>query len=773
MKSVSFTNSAHEMFALHRLGWSSFQQLCLTITREILGQTVESFLDSGDGGRDGAFTGRWGATGRDNLSGPFVIQCKFTSRINYVLRTSDLSDEVEKAKKLVGQGLCDSYVLMTNAGLSGTGAGKIKALFKGAGVKHVATFGSTWINQQILENKRLRMLVPRVYGLGDLSQILDERAYVQARTILESMREDLAKVVVTDAYRRAVDAINKHSFVLLIGEPAAGKTTIASLLAMAALDQWNASTLKLDDPGKVTEHWNPDEPSQFFWLDDAFGVTQYEDFLVHRWNHILPHIRPMLRKGAKIVMTSRDYIYNRARKDLKESAFPLLKESQVVIDVHDLSADEKRQILYNHLRLGKQSRSFRTEIKPYLEGIASHQRFIPETARRLADPFFTRDLFVDEYYIAQFVEKRELLLQEILQGLDADSKAALALIYMRNGRLESPIELQPSETKALARLGGGLGGCVAALEALNGSLVLLSHTSGESIWQFKHPTIGDAYAAILVQSPEHLGIFILGSAPERLVDQVTCGDVGIEKAVVVPKSLYPQMLAKLKEFSQSKSYKSAWLSTLSAKRDLQGFFARRCSKEFLALYLQHNPCLLDQVAEPGLFLDAVPEVRLAKRLHEVGLLPEEKRKKFVETVSNYALDGRDSGALNDDEIRNIFTDYEFSELLERVRTELLPRLYDVRREWESNHSSGESPDEHMQQLLELFDSLKKHFGDDEGVVEIIDCELRRTSEWIDENMPDEPDRSPREIGKIEAPTEPRSSRSIFDDIDANEGTDSE
>lgn len=773
MKSVSFTNPAHEMFALHSLGWSSFQQLCLTITREILGQTVESYLDSRDGGRDGAFAGTWRDMKQEDLSGPFVVQCKFTSKFNYVLKVSDLTDEIEKAKKLVEQGLCDSYLLMTNAGLSGNVAGKIKAVFNAAGVKHVATFGSTWISQQIRQNKRLRMLVPRVYGLGDLSQILDERAYVQARTILESMREDLAKVVVTDAYRKAVDAISKHSFVLLIGEPAAGKTTIASLLAMAALDQWNASTLKLDDPGKVAERWNPDEPSQFFWLDDAFGVTQYEDSLVRCWNHILPQIRPMLRKGAKIVMTSRDYIYNRARKDLKESAFPLLKESQVVIDVHDLSAEEKRQILYNHLKLGKQPRSFRIEIKPYLEGVSNHRRFIPETARRLGDPLFTKDLFIDEYYIGQFVEKREQLLQEVIQSLDADSKAALALIYMRNGRLESPIQLQPSETQALERLGSKLGGCVAALGALKDSFVLLSHASGENVWQFQHPTIGDAYATILVQSPEHLGIYIEGSAPERLVEQVTCGDVGIEKAVVVPKSLFPQILAKLNEMSQSKSYKSAWLSTFGAKRDLQGFLARRCSKEFLSLYLQHNPGLLDQVAEPGLFLYAVPEVRLAKRLHEVGLLPEEKRKKFVETVSKYALEGQDADALDDEEIRNIFTDDEFAELVERVRTELLPRLQDVRREWESNHSSGEPPDEHMQQLLELFDSLRKQFGDDESVVKLIDCELRRTREWIDKNTPDEPERSPRELGKIEAPTEPRSSRSIFDDIDANEVTDSE
>jgi hypothetical protein len=51
-------------------------------------------------------------------------------------------------------------------------------------------------------------------------------------------------------------------------------------------------------------------------------------------------------------MTSRDYIYRRARNDLKEGAFPLLRESQVVIDVHDLTQDERQQTLYNHIRLG-------------------------------------------------------------------------------------------------------------------------------------------------------------------------------------------------------------------------------------------------------------------------------------------------------------------------------------------------------------------------------------------------------------------------------------
>jgi hypothetical protein len=58
------------MYDLYNLGWHSFQELCLTITREILGQTVESFLDSSDAGKDGAVAGTWVSTKCDALSGP-------------------------------------------------------------------------------------------------------------------------------------------------------------------------------------------------------------------------------------------------------------------------------------------------------------------------------------------------------------------------------------------------------------------------------------------------------------------------------------------------------------------------------------------------------------------------------------------------------------------------------------------------------------------------------------------------------------------------------
>lgn len=755
------------MFDLHTLGWSDFQRLCHTITREVLGQTVEMFLDSGDGGRDGAFSGHWKQQEQEELSGRFVIQCKHTSKRDYALRLSDLTDEAEKARRLVATGRCDSYVLMTNAGISGTRAEEIESLFRDVGVQYVRILGSTWLTQQIVENKRLRMLVPRVYGLGDLSQIIDERAYAQAREVLESMREDLAKVVVTDAYRKAATALDEHGFVLLIGEPAAGKTTIASLLAIGALDQWGASTLKLDTPGEVSEHWNPEEHSQFFWIDDAFGVTQYERSLVDQWNRVLPKVRAILKGGGKIVMTSRDYIYNQARKELKESAFPMLRESQVVIDVHELSLDERRQILYNHLKLGRQPHPFRSEIKPFLDGAASHKHFIPETARRLADPLFTAGLNLSTYGLDEFIERREQLLLEVIGGLDVHSIAALALIYMRNGQLESPINLKPPELDAMERLGSDIGNCSTALKALEGSLVLLRHRGSKIAWQFKHPTIGDALASILAENSEYLGIYIEGTTPDRLIEQVTCGRVGIRKAIVVPNQLFPNVLEKLAQLPKSKAYKSSWWS---AKHDLYGFLSYRCSKAFLSLYVKYNPVLTEKVATPGLYLYAVPETRLAQRLHQFGLLPEKDRITFVATVSDYVLRGEDSAALRDERIKALFSEDEHRNLLARVTLELIPRIEQVRIDRQEEYSLEDDAEEHMQSAIEFLDTVKDTFTGKPAIVEKIDREIALANDWILEQEPYDtgPRRPPRTLGDVDSSDQTPSSRSIFDDIDADD-----
>jgi energy-coupling factor transporter ATP-binding protein EcfA2 len=755
-------------FNLHTLGWHSFQQLCHSILRENLGQTVQSFLDEHDGGRDGAFSGVWNPTGTEDLRGRFVVQCKFTKFAGKNLQLSEMSDDMDKARRLVKQGLCDVYVLLTNAGESGTTDELIVEKLRDAGVKQVRIFHGPWIERQILESKNLRSMVPRVYGLGDLSEILDDRAYKQAAAVLESMRDDLAKVVVTESYRLAAKALDAHGFVLLIGEPAAGKTTVASLLAMASADKWGARVVKASSAKEMVARWNPLESSQFFWVDDAFGVTQHESDLVSGWNHVLPEMHAMIQRGSKIVMTSRDYIYKQARQKLKESAFPLFQESQTVVNVHDLTAEERAQILYNHLKLGRQPQDFREKIEDFLDGVASHQRFIPEIARRLSHPKLIEGLHLSARSLDRFVEKREEFLIEVCERLDADSRAALALVYMRRSKLLSPIELTGPETEAVERHGSDFGGCSSALEILNGSFLIHSTIEGEAFWSFKHPTIGDAYAAIMRKNPELLGIYVQGADVDKLMWDVTCGDVQVERAVILPKNLFSLMIERLLSFRRSTSFKSDYLSSWDAQRKIRRFLADRCSKEFLEAYLIADPDAIEGLDHPDEFLEYSADVDLAIRMAAFGILPENNRASVVSFAVSCALTGGDPRILTEPGLRSLMTPAESSRLAHGIRTQLLPQIEVFRAAREDEYKEEAwSPEWHMRQFDQTLTGIAEHFPTSRRIHNVVRAQRKRARSWVElrEQQAVKPADVSHDIAAKESTVAaPRGTRSIFDDI---------
>jgi hypothetical protein len=184
--SVQATEVTYE---LHSLGWKAFQHLCISIAGEVWGQTVQGFVESYDGGRDGAFYGTWSPQAGEAFQGAFTVQCKFSARADKTIGLSDLDDELTKAAKLAARGLADNYILFTNMRVTGVAEAAIRAAYEAIpGIKRFAAYGSDRISRFIRESPRLRMLVPRVYGLGDLSQILDQRGYDQAQEILSSRR---------------------------------------------------------------------------------------------------------------------------------------------------------------------------------------------------------------------------------------------------------------------------------------------------------------------------------------------------------------------------------------------------------------------------------------------------------------------------------------------------------------------------------------------------------------------------------------------------------
>ena len=764
-------------FNLHTLGWRNFQDLCSIVLREVFAQTFRTFADSNDGGRDGAFSGIWGKplgslteAWREIPRGETVVQCKFTTKSSATLSLSMLEDEFSKISKLVEKGLCKNYILMTNATVSGTSEAKIVAKIKALGVHYVLILDGRWINQTISLNHSLRMYIPRVYGLGDLSLILDERAEKQARVILNQVG-DLNTFVITDAYKRAADGLKTKSFVLLLGEPASGKSVIAAALSISAIDQWNSQVIKITSAEEFLQHWNTDHKNQLFWIDDAFGSIKLDQSITDMWARNMPAIMAAAKEGAKIVMTSRDYIYKEARLSLKEYYYPLLEEGRVVIRVERLTDDEKGKILYNHIRLGDQPKIFKTQIKSHLLAATHAQRFLPEMARRLSLQAFTKQLDHSiEKEVVKFVEKQNAYVNGIFEELNENHIAALALIYL-NGVLMSPIELNRRQKNVIQRLGGIPHKIALSLESLSGNIVKYipqAHPTDKAPhWTFHHPTLREAFARFVMRKDSLIDIFIDGLTVEEALSQLDCGETQKEGQLLhVPRVYYRAVINKLSPIDEMLANAPTSQAKFALEVDYHSFLAN-ASKEFLKDYIATAPTLIeDCVKGIGPYLYASSENRLIVALHSKGLLPENQRQKVVDKYKELAVGVPDSGWI-DSFARKLLNEHEENEIRAIVSAKLIPRLGEVIEEWQEYEDSDT---EYYSRLVETLESYRDKlfiYADYDKEYSLLDSAIDELSDLIDEHQSrlSEPPENYDPLYANSSTDSTASQRSIFEDVD--------
>lgn len=362
-------------------------------------------------------------------------------------------------------------------------------------------------------------------------------------------------------------------------------------------------------------------------------------------------------------------MYAAAREDLKISAFPLLDEATVVIEVESFTREEREQILYNHLRLGGQPAEVLEAMRPEdLEAVAADADFLPELARRLGDPLFTRKLYVrSRESLLDFFRRPTPFLLEVLVNLDHASRAGLGLVHLHGNHLASPYEAAPGDEDFLRRLGVGLGDALRALVPLDGSLLRLVSVAGDRWWKFQHPTFTDAYEHWLSGQPELLAAYITSARLEDLARTITCGDVGLEGAVVAPRALYDTVATRLVEGRPS----AGWQELSNWKRTVFSFLRHRCDIEFLQSFVAREQWIVDEAFNIGLYLSAhTVEGALARRLLDEGLATERHRLGLVETLIEYAAEGSDGSFLGDDQWLGFFTPDDLAELDRRVLEEL-------------------------------------------------------------------------------------------------------
>lgn len=742
--------------ALHTLGWKAFQDLCAQIFEEVLQRPVSIYREAQDGGQDAVFLFK---KSKKKTIGTGTVQCKFTSDSKRRLKLSDLTGEIDSVKKLVEKGEADAYYFITNMGVDAPVAADIRKELKVLGVSSAEVFGREWISQKIRESSRLRALVPRVYGLGDLSTILDERRAEQTRALLGHLIPALSVYVPTAAHRKAVRVLKEHGIVLLLGSPATGKSMLAAILATSALDDGDHRCFQVDSPQELLDRWNPNESGGFYWIDDAFGPNQLREDYVDQWIAMMSKLKSAISGGNRFVLTSRSHIWNAAKRKLATRNHPLLANNTAVVDVGSLGPEERSQILYNHIKSGNQSREWKNRIKPYLEMLSENTYLLPEIARRLGDSSYTGSVTSFPGDLTRFITEPMAFLQETLDELNDAQRAALTLVFLFRSRL--PINIDDSEKSKIicdkycvsqVEIGS-------ALEQLDGTFVVKKLYSDGGIWSFRHPTISDALSSLLGSRPDLTDLYLRGAKVEAIMsDSVCVGRELIRDAVVISDSSRDLLVSRLLEVEDSPQLNNI----------LFGFLNDRASEEVFTEVLRQNKSILQRKALRSWILKYDERIKLYSRAHKLRILPEPQRMETVEYLEARILGNLDGSVFDDDDILSLIPPTRLISIVIKINEEIKNSLADQIEEIEENADLDIEPEDNFDDIKRFLIDMEILLSGDDEIFQL----LHELDNQVDEAITRVDDRKQESVeewnGEDIVPvrvTERMSARSLFSDID--------
>ncbi|WP_413729453.1 hypothetical protein [Sodalis sp. RH22] len=746
--------------ALHTIGWRAFQDLCSQVCEVILGRPVEIFREAQDGGQDAVFLIPAG-----NDAPPIgTVQCKHTSDAVKALKLSDLTVEIDHVEELVKAGQADTYAFMTNMSLDAPVAAAMRAKLRALGVRKPHIFGRQYIIRVIKSSARLRALVPQVYGLGDLTSIVDERLSEQSRALLDSWIPKLRTYVPTQAHRAAVNAISKHGVVLLLGNPSSGKSTIGAIVSTIASENPESTVFALTSPRDFEAGWNPNDPGRFFWIDDAFGSNVLREDYVQDWASTFSKLRAAIKHGNRFLLTSRKHIYEAARRRLGQRNLAQFADGSAVVDVGELTSEEKAQIIYNHVNFGEQSQSWKSSVKPHLAAVAAVRDFLPGIAERLGDPNFTKGLAPRESPLVRFMEEPKEHLVDTVNALDDQLQAALILVYVHQAGFD-PSDHDASAAQAVSELTGyALTKIQDCFAELKGSFLKLSGSK----WTFAHPTISDALTEILRQKPHMMAALIRGATIDTILSSFTCEDSPlIRDALVIPATLDDELVARLGRTPDERHCN--WM--------LFHFLSYRSSTAVFIKAIEQFPNLLRRSCWQSDPASNNPQFATYARAHHFSVLPDDLRSDVADKLESVVLNGLDISFFDEPQMLAVIPPLKLIGVGLALRTTVLPSLEERIDEIAADADLDEEPESHFKKLLCMLDRIEA-IGVDTDATALIDDtrdHLSRSIESLEERRRERDRDSEDEadwthiVTQKKEDTPPSTSvvtkRSVFDDVD--------
>ena len=477
------------------------------------GITLESFKTGKDGGIDLRY-----ATAQQPI---IIVQCKHYVRTGLTGLLRNLKKEAEKVRLLKP----DRYVLVASIPLSPTDK---TAIIKIIGDNFLAAsdvIGLEGLNNLLgkhaeIEGKHFKLWLA---SRSVLDRVLHNVVVTQSEFKVKQVFREARRYVQSTAYPRALEMLDEHRVVIVVGPPGVGKTTLANLLLYKHVEKGYRAVLVQRDIEEGHSLFQGDT-RQVFYFDDFMGATFLGDrtlSVAGNNDRALLEFISMVRATptARLILTTREHIYSQAMDKSERLRNSDLDDTRVFLRLTSYSFAQKARILYNHLYFSKLPFEYQSEILRddfYLKIIA-HEKFNPRIVEWLSTFRRVRAVPVSQYQA--FVEgllrdPSEIWRHAYEQEIGDAGRSILLTLFSLGGKAGMPVlntgfATLHSERARKYYFTTKPEDFRSALREVAGSFIKHWGTAGV---EFIDPSVLDLLSAVVQKAPDNAVDIIAGAA---------------------------------------------------------------------------------------------------------------------------------------------------------------------------------------------------------------------------------------------------------------------